>query len=83
MSITNGPGSHFQGWCFSLPLAGQGEVEKANAVWPTASFELILLPLAGSATRVDVQATDAGHGRIALAVLLGHLRGTPMEQGVH
>lgn len=33
-----GPGSHFQGWCFCLPFAGEGEVEKANAAWPSTFF---------------------------------------------
>lgn len=35
-------------------------------LWPSASFELILLPLAGSATRLDVQATKAGHSRVRI-----------------
>lgn len=56
-----GPGFHFQGWYFFLPLAGQGEVEKTHILWPLAPFELILLPLAGFAT--GVQATNTGHGR--------------------
>lgn len=77
----SGPGSHFQGGSSSLLFAGQGAVAKANAAWPIAPFELILLSLVGSVTGVDVQATDTGRGRIALNALLGHLRGRLMEQG--
>lgn len=65
----------------SLPFAGQGEVGKANAAWPSTSFELISLPLAGSATRADVQAMDTGEK--ALTAQLSHLKGRLVEQGEH
>ena len=65
------PGSHSQGWCSSIPLAGQGEVEKKKPVlpWPSASLELIFLPLAGSAPGVDEQATHAGQGTVRVPSL--------------
>lgn len=64
---------------FSLPFVGQGEVGKANAAWPLTSFKLILLPLAGSANRADVQAMDTGEK--ALTAQLSYLKGRLVEQG--
>lgn len=54
---------------------------KAKAAWPSTSFELILLPLAGSATRADVQAMDTGEK--ALTAQLSHLKGRVVERGEH
>lgn len=83
MSLIDGPRARvpFRRLVFSLPFAGQGDVGKAKAAWPSTSFELILLPLAGSATRADAQAMDTGEK--ALTAQLSHLKGRVVERGEH
>lgn len=79
------PLSWVQGWV-------QGSISKAGVFpfllldrerrknpalpWPSASLELILLPLARSAPRVDMQTTIAGHGRGRI-LSSNHPVGTP------
>lgn len=62
-----GPGSHFQSWYFFPPSFCWTRRSGKNQCCfgpHSASFELIFLPLAGSAMRV--QAMNAGHGRVRI-----------------